>query len=99
MKFINFFKKEHPKKKYIYAVTGGKYLGELLVFIESDNINNYFLSLPEMHVREIPSDKFKFGLNENIVDIVEKLPSDIYKVCIAQYNKNKKIDLTNSIVK
>jgi len=84
-----FFKtKKHPKKKYIYAVTAGYYLGELLVYIETDNQVYKFLSLPEMLVREIPIEKFDIGIQNKIVDVVEKMPSHVYKMCKLQYSKN-----------
>jgi len=84
-----FFKlKKHPKKKYIYAVTAGYYLGELLVYIETDNRVYKFLSLPEMLVREIPIEKFNIGIQDKIVDVVEKIPGHVYKMCKLQYFKN-----------
>ena len=82
------FKPQHPKKKFLYAVTGGKYLGELLVFIEAQENAYTFLTLPEMKNRTIPQEKFKFGLTEKIVDVVEKLPVDVFEVCRVQYTKN-----------
>lgn len=84
------FNFKHPKKKYIYAITGGKYLGELFVFIEKNNETFSFLSLPDMKLRDVPTDKFEFGLKEKIIDIVQKIPSKVYKVCVEQYNKNKR---------
>ena len=43
-----------------------------------------------MSNREIPKDKFKVGIDSKIIDIVEKLPSDVYRTCISQFEKNKK---------
>lgn len=83
-----FFKKTHPKKGYVYAITGGKYLGELFVFMENNDNQNFFLSLPEMKIRTVPCDKFKFGLDNKIIDIVERLPRKVFNVCNVQYNKN-----------
>jgi hypothetical protein len=85
-------KTKHPKKKFVYAITGGAYLGELFVFIEQINQEYCFLSLPDMKIRNVPFEKFDFGLTEKIVDVVEKLPSDVYKTCIKQYNKNKVVN-------
>jgi len=82
------FNKQHPRKKYIYAVTAGFYLGELLVYMETVDTAYKFLSLPTMVVREIPIDKFKTGLADKIVDIVEKIPNHVYKICKLQYDKN-----------
>jgi len=83
------FNLKHPKKKYLYAITGGKFLGELFVFIEKNKENYSFLSLPDMKVRDVPQEKFDFGLDNKIIEIVQKIPSYVYKVCIKQYNKNK----------
>lgn len=89
---ISLFKTKHPKKKTVYAIIGGKYLGEMFVFIEEKNANTYgFLSLPEMHIRDIPKDKFEFGLEQKIIDIIDKLPTYVYSVCVAQYKKNSSI--------
>ena len=84
---MNWFK--HPKKRYLYAITGGKYLGELFVFIEKQENNFNFLSLPDMKIREVPCDKFEFGLTNKIVDVVEKLPLHVFWTCKKQYLKNK----------
>jgi len=87
--FINFLKfKKHPKKRYIYAVTKGSFLGELLVFIKQDKEQYNFLSLPIMTNRNIPELKFILGIEQKIVEVVEKLPKNVYKVCEAQYKKN-----------
>ena len=86
---INFlFKKPHPKIRFVYAVTAGAYLGELLVYIETDSNSYKFLSLPSMINREIPIEKFKIGIEGKIVDIVKKLPRDIFNICKLQYQKN-----------
>lgn len=82
------FKKTHPKKGYVYAITKGTYLGELFVHIENKDSTYYFLSLPDMKVRTVPVDKFKFGIDNKIIDIVERLPKKVYNVCKSQYNKN-----------
>lgn len=85
---FKFLKKSHPQKKYVYAITGGLYLGELFVFVKDTDTEHSFLSLPDMKIRNVPFEKFKFGLNEKIIDIVQKLPGDVYSVCVEQYNKN-----------
>jgi hypothetical protein len=82
-------KTNHPKVRFVYAVTAGAYLGELLVYMETLAGNFYFLSLPTMTVRIIPVEKFNFGLQEKIVDIVEKIPGGVFEVCKLQYRKNK----------
>lgn len=79
---------KHPKKRTVYAVTKGTYLGELLVFIEED-AEFKFLTLPNMNIRSIPKDKFEFGLKEGIVEVVKRIPSFVYSTCKKQYLKNK----------
>lgn len=93
MKALNriksFLTKKHPRRSYIYAITAGKFLGELLVYAEKDSSNYNFLVLPNMDIRVIPIEKFDTGVESGIVDIVEQLPAYVYKTCMQQYNKNK----------
>ena len=88
---FDLLKRDHPKSRFLYAVTGGTYLGELLVYIESTESSYGFLSLPEMKIRDIPQDKFNFGLENKIIDIVKKLPKNVFNVCKKQYIKNKAV--------
>ena len=83
------FKAKHPTHPFIYAVTAGKFLGELLVYAEQESTNFIFLSLPTMKVRHIPIEKFEAGLNDKIVEAVEKLPEYVHRTCMQQYKKNK----------
>ena len=96
-----FLKKKHPRDKTVYAVTGGAYLGEMLVLVEDDKSTkeHCFLALPDMNIRRVPYDKFEFGLMNKIIDIVDKLPSDVYKTCVKQYYKNKNTSNLNKINK
>lgn len=80
--------KQHPKQRYIYAVTGGKYLGELLVYMDDKGEGYEFLSLPNMYNRTIPRDKFEIGITNTIIEVVEKLPRSVYSTCKLQYKKN-----------
>jgi hypothetical protein len=88
-KIKNLLKAKHPRQPFIYAVTAGKFLGELLVYAEQVKTDYIFLSLPEMHVRQIPVEKFDIGMQMGVVDIVEKLPAYVHKTCLKQYSKNK----------
>lgn len=81
--------KKHPRQPFIYAVTAGKFLGELLVYTEKDKTNYNFLTLPKMNIMTIPIEKFDSGIENGIVDIVEKLPAYVHKTCMQQYIKNK----------
>ena len=88
---MNFFikKKKHPFSPNVYAVTTGTNVGELLVYVEEKDDKYSFLSLPSMVIREVPKDKFDLGLENKIVEVADKLPKSVYKVCLAQYKKNK----------
>lgn len=89
-KFKHLFnKKQHPKQPYIYAVTAGKFLGELLVYAEREGEDYVFLVLPKMDIRRIPVEKFDMGIESKIVEVVEKLPAYVHKTCMLQYKKNK----------
>ena len=79
-----------PKLGVPYAVQGGIYVGEMLVYIEQSNNTFCFLSIPKNIIREIPKEKFFFGVDNNILEEVEKLPNNIYNLLKAQYFYNKK---------
>ena len=108
MKLIrNIFNKKHPKQRYLYAVQGGVYLGEMFVLMENKKEEKafLFLSLPDFHIRTVSYEKFEFGLSNKILDVVEELPENVYQTCVAQYNKivseayvlNKSIDCKRKI--
>jgi hypothetical protein len=80
--------KEHPKSRYSYAITTGVFAGEILIFIHKSDETYDFLSIPKMENRQIPHIKFAEGLKSKIVDIVEKIPKGVLKVCEMQYKKN-----------
>jgi hypothetical protein len=82
---FSFLKKEHPIKKFAYAVTTGAYVGEILVFVEETSDNYNLISIPKNENREIPKDKFEMGLIESIVEEVEQIPKDIYELLEKQY--------------
>lgn len=86
-----FFKQpEHPAKRCAYAVTTGDYVGEIFVFIDTTDENYKFLSIPKNINRIVPKEKFEFGLEANIIEYVERLPRQVYKIITAQfyYNEN-----------
>lgn len=67
----------------------GLYVGEFLVYAKDNGLYYEFLSLPKMLVRAVPKKSFLTGLKNDIITYVAKLPTDVYSVCIAQYNKSK----------
>lgn len=84
------FKKTHPIKGYSYAVTTGAYVGEMFVFIEEKEEDYKFISIPKNVNRDVPKDKFILGMNEGIVEVVEKLPRKISSLLEKQYRFNQK---------
>jgi|694.fasta_scaffold00081_43 hypothetical protein len=89
-KVKNLFKKnKKPHPGYIYAVTKGALLGELLVYIEDVKDEHSFLSLPDMKNRVISHEKFVIGISEHILEVVERLPRYVYATCKLQHKKNK----------
>ena len=71
----------------IYAVTGGDYLGEFFVLMEQKNDDYIFLSLPDFKIRQVPLKNHQFAIKNNILELQEKLPSDIFNECRTKYNQ------------
>ena len=89
---------DKPKQRVVYAVTKGDYLGEFLVYVEETDLTYCFLSLPDMHIRDIPKSDTASGLQEGILDKVETLPRDVFSICHAQYVKSRTNRETDEIV-
>jgi hypothetical protein len=79
-----------PEIRCSYAVKHGFYAGEILIFIRKQQNSYEFLSIPKMLNRSIPCDKFNFGWDNGIIDFVEMIPKDIYKVVTRQFENNSK---------
>lgn len=79
----------HPHKKTAYAVTGGVFVGEILIFVCSTMTHHCFLSIPKMINRKIPKEKFDFGLQNGILEQVKSLPKDVFSTVEQQYQKNE----------
>lgn len=80
------------KNKYhrcCFAITEGTHKGNFFVYIGHDKDRFEFLSLPENHAVTVPVKDFLEGLDKKIVDRIEKLPHNVYEICIAQYNEAK----------
>ena len=79
----------HIKKRELYAVNHGDYVGQMFAVIAVDKDNVSCLSMPSMENIEVPLDKFDLGRNSDIIEHVEETPKDVFKVCSAQYNANE----------
>jgi hypothetical protein len=78
----SFFKRRetHIPQGSCYAVLRGDYYGEIFCFFEQENDLLYFVSLPKMELREVKKTKFDLGIEEKILDPIEKLPKNVYKI-------------------
>lgn len=77
------------KKRQCYAVQTGDYVGQMFIVCEVTDENVGCLSVPAMENVKVPTDKWTFGRNSAIIEYVEVVPRDTYKVISAQYNKNE----------
>jgi hypothetical protein len=89
---MKLFKKQPPYKRQLFAVTTGDYVGEMLAFMQTKDNDHIFLSVPKLVIRSIPIDKFKFGLDNSIVELVEVLPRNVFKLLEQQFKKNEKLN-------
>jgi hypothetical protein len=86
-KFIS-KKKTSPKYGDVFAVGMGDYAGQLLIFIKQTKDNLFFLSIPNMENRQMPIEKFDFGMDHGIIEYVERLPKSIRDITRAQFSQN-----------
>ena len=89
--FKNLLKSNGKHKKsqgQVYAVGTGIFVGEMFVYVKKDNESYHFLSVPKNINRSVPVDKFEWAITHKIMEYVNRLPSDVYKICIAQYKYN-----------
>ena len=61
MKFFNSKKPKHPQERNTYAITTGDYVGEMFIYIESDDDCHKFLSVPKNVNRKVPKEKFELS--------------------------------------
>jgi hypothetical protein len=72
----------------VYAVLEGTRKGNFLVVINTYSHKFDFLALPSMSPVTITTEDIAEGIQKKILEHVEKLPDDIYNLCIAQYEKS-----------
>jgi len=97
---MKLLKKLFNKNQYhrcCYAITQGSYKGNFFVYIRHDEEKFEFLSLPENHAVSVPTKEFTEGIMNKIVDRIERLPHNVYEICIAQYNEAKAKDNINRL--
>lgn len=77
------------KKGQLYACHHGDYAGQMFCFISESADGFNFLRMPEMANINLSRDVFYNGVNKEILQFVENIGKDVYKVVKAQYNKNE----------
>ena len=80
---------DQVKIRETYAVQTGDYVGQMFIVCEVTEKGIGCLSVPDMKNVLVPTDKWTLGRNSDIIEYVEDLSRDIFKVCVAQYNKNE----------
>jgi len=80
---------DQVKIRETYAVQTGDYVGQMFIVCEVTKKGIGCLSVPDMKNVLVPTDKWTLGRNSDIIEYVEDLSRDIFKVCVAQYNKNE----------
>ena len=74
---------------HIYAVHSGTYAGEILILVEKTAQFYNFLAVPTMLNRNVPKESFELARNSDIIKYVEQGPTEVVKICKAQYSKNE----------
>lgn len=96
--FLNdrLFKKD-AKARGIFAINEGSYKGEFFVYIRDTEKHYHFLSLPDNKPVAVPIEEFIIGVDKKIIEPLEKLPTKVYEICVAQYNEAKAKDNINRL--
>lgn len=89
--------KNKIKKGDVYAVQTGDFVGQFFNFIEEDKNDYIFISTPLMKIQRVPKEKFDFAKEHNIIEYIETLPRNIFKVVKAEYEYQSKKNGGNSI--
>ena len=59
------------------------------MFVSEIDDKYNFLVLPYNSTVSVPKDQFEQGVENKIVDYIEKLPNNVHEICCAQYNEAK----------
>lgn len=89
---FKFLEKKHPKQRGIYAVLKGTYSGEYIVFLRKDSTFLEFISFPDKHILRVPEKDFKEGIDGNILEFIQSLPTGVYSVVEEEAKRLNKKD-------
>lgn len=85
---MKWFKKQNKnvfEPGHIFVVGAGTYGGDYLVLIEQTLKDFIFLVLPEMQKRVIDRETFQRGIDNKVVECIEKLPAYAFNACKIQF--------------
>lgn len=72
-----------------YTVTAGDHSGKILIFVSKKQNQYNFLSYPDAKNHEIDKKEFENGIENYILDYLERVPSYVRKTVKAQFKKNQ----------
>jgi len=97
MRWLTKIFKSNEYTRGCYAINHGTYKGNFFVYMNHDDKQFNFLSLPENIPVTVPVDVFQQGQSSKIVERIERLPYNVYEICVAQYNEAKTKDDINRL--
>ena len=102
-KILNKKRDYKPRKRVLYAITKGTYLGNCVVFIDPENHpqNGIYAAIAfggkdmdgGMEAMDIPAMDVENGIKHGILDKIRKIPEDLYALCCAEYEERLKRNL------
>lgn len=72
-----------------YACTTGRHAGKMFIYIDKNKHEYGFLTSPTMENLWVPKDEFDFGVANNIIEYVERVPKAVRSVASAKFGANK----------
>ena len=72
-----------------YACVAGDHVGKILIFLEKNDTDYGFLTIPNMENLWVPVEKFDFGLKNGIVEYIERVPKHVRQIADHQFQQNK----------
>ena len=72
-----------------YACQRGLHAGKMLIYIDKNSNQYGFLASPMMENVWIPIEKFDFGIENSIIEYVERVPKAVRTVAATKFKENK----------
>lgn len=83
------------RKGNMFMVTTGDYAGQCFVFLEKKESEYGFLTIPLMENQWVPKESFDFGIENGIMDFIERAPKDVRNICKIKFEENKEVHRTS----